>query len=121
MSDVTVNGWGKEAGPAYSVSRSVLDKKKMRRVASVDVVRKQHGKSYEGSDHAVRNVDGVLHLMLNKGYSYSVKMDYGGVEIDGVVDATGDYAVLPIGDDEKVLSVNADTASDSSDDVEESS
>lgn len=118
MSDITVTGWGKDAGPAYSVSRSVLDRKRMRRSQSIDVVRKQHGKSYEGSDHAVVSVDNLFYLMLNKGYSYNVKMDYGGVEIDGSVDATETYAVIPIGDDEKVLSVSSDAPVDSSDDVE---
>lgn len=113
---IVITGWGKEAGPAYNVVTSRLNKKKHRRERFVEVVRKQAGKSYKGADwRVVQTSSGESWLLLNGGHHYTVRMLALGSEIAGGVDATSGSKAIRVDDDTEVLSVSSDGSADSGD------
>jgi hypothetical protein len=89
---IIVTGWGKEAGPAYKVINSELDKKRNKRKKDVRIVREQRGKSYGGASWAL--VEDDRYLLLNKGHDYQALIRYADGEQLHSIDAKDDYAVI---------------------------
>lgn len=113
MANVVITGWGKDAGPAYNVVSSRLDRKKNRRVRSVDVVRKHSGRSYRGPDWRVVSHGDESWLLLNGGHQYTVKMSVLGSEIVGGIDAADGSKAIAVADDTEVLAVSSNSQDDS--------
>lgn len=113
-SAITVTGWGKEAGPAYSVASTKLDRRRHKRVKTEEVVRQQNGRNFKGAAHAVVEHSGNKWLLTNRGHTYRVHVKTLGSELVGNLHSDDDYGVLLLeGDNAQVISVELVSVEDS--------